>query len=143
MTDPSLGATSGGGVSGDDLDARYGRRPPRDRRPLLTTALAAFVVLALAWAIWAGVSLTRASIGWRATAVDTADPGVVRVSFEVTQATRRAAMCSVRATDAAGAVVGWVDVAVPASTSGTATATAAVRTSRPATGGGVLTCVRR
>jgi hypothetical protein len=130
-------------VSADDLDARYGRRPARDRRRLLAAALVAFVVLALAWAIWAGVSLTRSSISWRATAVDAADPGVVRVSFEVTQAAGRAAVCSVRATDAAGAVVGWVDVAVPASPTGTATATASVRTTRPGAGGDVVTCVRR
>ena len=130
-------------MSSHDLDARYGRRPARGRRALPGAALAAFVVLALAWSIWAGVSLTRAGIDWRATAVDTADPGLVRVSFEVTQAAGRAALCNVRATDPAGAVVGWVDVPVPASASGTATATASVRTARPAAGGGVVTCVRR
>jgi uncharacterized protein DUF4307 len=143
MADSSLAATSGGGVSAHDLDERYGRRPAGDRRRLLVAAVAAFVVLALAWAIWAGVSVTRATVDWRSTAVDTAAPGVVRVSVEVTQAAGRAALCSVRATDAAGAVVGWVDVAVPSSTSGTATATASVRTTRPAAGGGVVTCVRR
>jgi len=89
------------------------------------------------------VSLTRAGIDWRFTAVDTADPGVVRVAVEVTQDAGRAAVCSVRATDAAGAVVGWTDVGVPASASGTATATASIRTTRPAAGGGVVTCVRR
>ena len=130
-------------MSADDLDVRYGRRPARDRRRRLTVALAAFVVLALAWAIWAAASVARARIDWRATAVDTADPGVVRVAVEVTQDAGRAAVCSVRATDAAGAVVGWTDVGVPTSTSGTATATASVRTTRPAAGGGVVTCVRR
>jgi hypothetical protein len=130
-------------MSADDLDLRYGRRPPADRRRLLAAALAAFVALALAWAIWAAVSLTRAGIDWRATAVDTAGPGVVRVSVEVTQAAGRAAICTVRATDAAGAVVGWTDLPVPASASGTATAAASVRTTRLAAGGDVVTCVRR
>jgi hypothetical protein len=130
-------------VSADDLDLRYGRRPAADRRRLLAAALAAFVAVSLAWAIWAAVSLTRAGIDWRATAVDTADPRVARVSFQVTQAAGRAAICNVRATDAAGAVVGWMDVRVPASASGTATAAASVRTTRPAAGGDVVTCVRR
>jgi len=130
-------------VSGDDLDARYGRRPSRDRRRPLAAALAVFLVLAVAWAAWAGVSVTRATIDWRPTGVDTADPGLVRVSFQVTKAAGRAALCTVRATDAAGAVVGWVDVPVPASASGTATATASIRTTRRATDGAVVACVRR
>jgi hypothetical protein len=68
---------------------------------------------------------------------------VVRVSLEVSQAAGRAAVCSVRATDADGQVVGWVDVPVQPSGSGTATATATVRTVRPAADGAVVTCVRR
>ena len=130
-------------MSSHDLDARYGRRPARDRRRPLVAALAGVLVLALVWAIWAGVSVTRATIDWQPIAVDTSSPGVVRVSFSVTRAAGRAALCTVQATDAAGVVVGWVDVPVPASASGTATATASVRTARPATDGGVVTCVRR
>jgi hypothetical protein len=130
-------------VSLDDLDVRYGRRQARDRRRLLVAALVAAAVLALAWAIWAAGTVSRAGISWRATAVDASDPAVVRVSFEVNQAPGRAAVCSVRATDSGGQVVGWVDVPVPPSASGTSTATAAVRTVRPAADGGVVTCVRR
>jgi len=130
-------------VSLDDLDVRYGRRRARDRRRLLVGALASAGVLALAWAIWAAGTVSRAGISWRPTAVDTSDQSVVRVSFEVTQAAGRAAVCSVRATDADGQVVGWVDVPVPPSASGTASATAAVRTTRPAADGTVVTCVRR
>jgi hypothetical protein len=127
----------------DDLDVRYGRRPAGGRRRVLAAAFATALVLALAWAVWAGGTVSRARIDWRAIAVDTSDPAVVRVSFEVTQAAERAAVCSVRATDGDGQVVGWVDVPVPPSASGTATATAAVRTTRSAVGGGVVTCVRR
>ena len=130
-------------MSLDDLDVRYGRRPARDRRRVLVAVFALVGVLVLAWAVWAGGTVSRATIGWRATAVDASDPAVVRVSFEVTQAAGRAALCTVRATDADGQVVGWVDVPVPPSASGTATATAAVRTSRPAADGAVVTCVRR
>ena len=130
-------------MSLDDLDVRYGRRPPRDRRRVLVAALATAAVLALAWAVWAGGTVSGARIDWRATKVDRSDPAVVRVSFEVTQPAGRAAVCSVRATDADGHVVGWVDVPVPPSASGTSTATAAVRTTRPAADGAVVTCVRR
>ena len=130
-------------MSLDDLDVRYGRRPGRHPPRMVIAALAVAGVLALAWAVWAGGTVTRARIDSRATAVDTSDPAVVRVSIEVTQAGGRATVCSVRATDADGQVVGWVDVPVPATASGTATATAAVRTTRPAAGGGVVACVRR
>jgi hypothetical protein len=130
-------------VSLDDLDVRYGRRPARDRRRLLVAVLAVVAVLALAWAVWAGGTVSRATTSWRATAVDASDPAVVRVSFEVDQAAGRGAVCSVRATDADGQVVGWVDVPVPASATGTATGTATVRTVRPATDGAVVTCVQR
>ncbi len=130
-------------MSLDDLDVRYGRRPGRHPRRMVIAALAITGVLALAWAVWAGGTVSGARIGWRATNVDTSDPAVVRVSFEVTQPAGRAAVCSVRATDADGQVVGWVDVPVPPGASGTATATAAVRTIRPAASGGVVTCVRR
>ena len=126
-------------MSLDDLDVRYGRRPARDRRRLLVTVLAIVAVLALAWAVWAGGTVSRATISWRATAVDTSDPVVVRVAFEVNQAAGRGAVCTVRATDGDGQVVGWVDVPVPPS----ATGTAAVRTVRPATDGTVVTCVQR
>jgi hypothetical protein len=100
-------------------------------------------VLALAWAVWAGVTIGRARIDWRATAVDSSDPAVVRVSLTVTQDAGRAALCSVRATDAGGRVVGWTDVGVPASPTGTATTTATLRTTRQAAGGAVVACVRR
>jgi Domain of unknown function (DUF4307) len=55
----------------------------------------------------------------------------------------RSAVCAVRATDAAGAVVGWTDVRLAPVDSGAATAAVAVRTSLPATGGGVRDCIAR
>jgi hypothetical protein len=125
------------------LDERYGRRPARDRRPLLLAALGVFVAAAVVWAVWSIITLTRSTLSWRDVDVDTSDPAVVRVTFEVSQATDRAALCAVRATDAAGAVVGWADVPVGPSPAGTAEAQARVRTVRPAAGGGVVTCVRR
>jgi hypothetical protein len=129
-------------VSLDDLDVRYGRRTPHDPRRLLTVALAAFGVLALAWAVWAGVTISRSTIDWRTTSVDTSDPALVRLSLAVTQAAGRTAICSVRATDAGGRPVGWTDVRVPASPTGTATVTTTLRTTRAATDGTVVTCVR-
>ena len=123
------------------LDERYGRAPARDRRRLLAVLLGAFVLVAAAWAVWSLVLLGRTTLNWSTTAVDTADPAAARVSFEVSGGEAGPAVCSVRATDADGVVVGWTDVQVRAGTPGGATAT--VRTTRQAAGGGVVSCVRR
>ena len=125
------------------LDERYGRRRTRDRRPLLLAALGVFVVAAAVWAVWSLVVLNRDALGWQDTGVDTSEPGVVSVSFAVSQHAGRTALCSVRATDARGAVVGWVDVPVGPSGTDATEARVRVRTVRPATGGGVVSCVRR
>jgi hypothetical protein len=125
------------------LDERYGRRTGRDRRPLLFAVLGVFVLLAATWAVWTIWSLGRTTLTWTTVAVDASDPASVRVSFQVSQAAGHAALCSVRATDAAGAVVGWVDAPVRAATTRTTGAEVRVRTVRPATGGGVVSCVRR
>jgi hypothetical protein len=125
------------------LDERYGRRPARHRRGLLLAALGVFVAAALAWAVWSIWALSRTALTWQDVGVDTADPGQVRVTFEVSQAAGQAALCTVRATDAAGAVVGWAEVSVGPASTGRAAGEARVRTIRPATGGGVASCVRR
>jgi Domain of unknown function (DUF4307) len=130
------------------LDARYGRRPPSTagRRRLLA-ALAVFVAAFAAWAVWAAVGITQSSLTWRDAGADASDPGAVRVSFVVSLAPGREAVCAVRATDVSGAVVGWLDVPVQAPASGgplvRVTTTATVPTSQPATGGGVSDCARR
>ena len=125
------------------LDERYGRRPARDRRPVLLAALGLFVAAAVAWAAWSLVTLNRSALSWQDVGVDASDPASVRVTFEVSQASGRAALCAVRATDSRGAVVGWADVPVGPSTGDRATGEARVRTVRPAAGGGVVSCVRR
>jgi Domain of unknown function (DUF4307) len=123
------------------LDERYGRRPDRrGRRRLLVAVLAVLVVAAAAWAVWAAFALARSSLTWQDAAVDAADPAAVRVSFVVRAAAGTRVVCTVRATDGAGAVVGWLDVPVALPASGRATATAVVPTSQPATGGGVGAC---
>ena len=124
------------------LDARYGRAPRRDRRRLLLAALAVFATAAAVWAVWSIAVLVRSDLSWRNTGGDLADPAVARLSFEVTRADGAAVLCTVRATAAGGRVVGWADVRVPAGAA-KATTTATVRTVLPATGGGVVTCVRR
>ena len=130
------------------LDARYGRRPPSPaRRRRLFAALAVFVVVAAAWAAWAAVRLTQSSLTWQDAGADTSDPALVRVSFVVSLAPGRRAVCAVRATDRSGAVVGWLDVPVEAPAAGgplvSVTTSATVPTSEPATGGGVSDCARR
>jgi hypothetical protein len=130
------------------LDARYGRRPPSPaRRRRLLAGLAVFVVAAAVWTVWAAIRITASSLTWQDTGADASDPAVVRVSFVVSLAPGRRAVCAVRATDSSGAVVGWVDVPVAAPSSGgplvRVTKTAPVPTSQPATGGGVSDCAPR
>jgi hypothetical protein len=131
-------------MSGADwLDERYGRRPPGRGRVVLVAALALVAACAVAWAVWAVAGLSRASVSVGQVTVDASDPGLVRVSFEVSVPSGRSAVCAVRATDAAGGVVGWTDVHLAPDGSGAATAAVAVRTSMPATGGGVRDCIAR
>ena len=124
------------------LDARYGRRPQRDHRRLLAAGVAAFVAVALVWAAWSILVLVRTGLSWRDTGSDLSDPAVARLTFEVTRADGAEAVCSVRATAADGEVVAWADVRVPPG-GPTVSATATLRTTRPAAGGGVVACVRR
>jgi hypothetical protein len=131
-------------MSGTDwLDQRYGRRPPGRRRVALVVVLALVAAGAVAWAVWAVAGLSRASVSVGQVTVDASDPALVRVSFDVSVPGGRSAVCSVRATDAAGVVVGWADVRVAPAGSGAGTASVAVRTSMPASGGGVRDCIAR
>ncbi len=123
------------------LDERYGRAPARDRRRLLTVLLGAFVLVAVVWAVWSLAVLGRTTLRWGTTAVDTGDPAAARVSFQVSGGVAGPVVCSVRATDAGGVVVGWTDVQTRSGDPGGTTAT--VRTSRPAADGSVVSCVRR
>jgi hypothetical protein len=126
------------------LDQRYGRRPPRPgRRRLLVAVLAAFVMAAAGWAVWAAVTSAGASLSWQDTGTDAGGPAAVRVSFAVRAAAGSRVVCAVRATDDRGALVGWLDVPLVVGSSGRATVTATVPTSQPATGGGVSACARR
>jgi hypothetical protein len=130
------------------LDARYGRRPPSPgRRRGLLAALALFVLVAGGWAVWASIRITQSSLTWRDAGADASDPALVRVSFVVSLAPGRRAVCAVQATAASGAVVGWLDVPVEAPASGgplvPVPRTATVPTSQPATGGGVSACAGR
>jgi Domain of unknown function (DUF4307) len=126
------------------LDERYGRRRPRPgRRRLLVAVLAVVAVAVAAWVVWAALGVARSSLTWQDGAVDAADPAAVRVSFVVRGAAGAHVVCTLRATDAAGAVVGWLDVPVALPSSGRATVTAVVPTSQPAIGGGVGACAPR
>jgi hypothetical protein len=126
------------------LDERYGRRPARrGRRRALVVLLALCVLAALTWAAWAAVAFTRSSLSWQDSGVEVQGTSAVQVSFVVRAAPGTHVVCAVRATDDAGAVVGWLDVPIVAPGSGRANATATVPTSQPATGGGVSSCVRR
>jgi hypothetical protein len=131
-------------MSGTDwLDERYGRRAPGRGRTVLVAAVALVAVAGIAWAVWAATGLARATVTVHEVTVDASDPGLVRLSFEVSLPRGRTAVCSVRATDANGAVVGWADVVIPRVESGAGGAATEIRTSLPATGGGVRDCIAR
>jgi hypothetical protein len=144
MASASPGTASDAGGVRARLDERYGRRPARPgRRRALVALLVVFVAAAIAWGVWAAVTLTRSSLTWQDAGADVLGSSAVRVSFVVHAAPGTHAVCAVRATDHTGAVVGWLDVPVVVPESGRATPTATVPTSQPATDGGVGSCVRR
>jgi hypothetical protein len=126
------------------LDARYGRRrPARGRKRVLVAVLALLVAAVTGWAVWAAFAVARSSLSWLDQGADAANPAAVRVSFAVTAAPGAHVVCTVRATDGGGVVVGWLDVPVTVPASGRTTATVVVPTSQPATGGGVAACALR
>lgn len=126
----------------DAIAARYGRTPgsrTRDRR-LLWIVAAAFVVVFVAWVVWAGLDGSRPSIEARNTAHELIDDTRVSVSFEVTGPQNTPMACSVQALNEQFAVVGWKVVELPLSEQRTRTFTELVRTTELSNTGVVDTC---
>lgn len=126
----------------DAIAARYGRTPgsrTRDRRLLWITA-AAFVLVFVAWVVWAGLDGSRPSIEARNTAHELIDDTRVSVSFEVTGPQNTPMACSVQALNEQFAVVGWKVVELPLSEERTRSFTELVRTTELSNTGVVDTC---
>jgi len=126
----------------DAIAARYGRTPgsrARDRR-LLWIVAAAFVLVFVAWVVWAGLDGSRPSIEARNTAHELIDDTRVSVSFEVTGPQNTPMACSVQALNEQFAVVGWKVVELPLSDKRTRSFTELVRTTELSNTGVVDTC---
>ncbi|MGK9146514.1 DUF4307 domain-containing protein [Plantibacter flavus] len=124
------------------IEARYGRTPgsrTRDRRALWIVA-GAFVVVFVAWVVWAGLDGSRPSIEARNTAHEIVDDTMVSVSFEVTGPQDTAMACSVQALNEQFAVVGWKVVELPRSEQRTRSFSELLRTTERSNTGVVDTC---
>jgi hypothetical protein len=118
---------------------RYGRSPSPSRRRLAVLAVVVVVAAALGWFAWAAWSGRAAATGTDVGFV-VVDDGTVRVTFDVTKPKDRGATCTIRALDSGFAVVGTVQVQVPASGRSVVRQTSTVRTTNRATTGGVESC---
>ncbi|MEU5874439.1 DUF4307 domain-containing protein [Glycomyces sp. NPDC047369] len=97
-------------------DGRYGRRrEPAKRRPAVTAAFTAGVVVAGIAAAWLLMeSYGQDEVSERLLAYDDSVAGQVAVTFEVYKPAGEGAVCAVRSRDLAGAEIGYAEVEVPA-----------------------------
>jgi hypothetical protein len=118
---------------------RYGRAPSQSRRRLAVAAVVVVVAGALgwfAWVAWSGrASATGSDVGFVVV-----DDATVQVTFDVTKPKDRSATCTIQALDPGYAVVGTVQVQVPASNRDVVRQTSTVRTTNRATTGRVENC---
>lgn len=127
----------------DALAARYGRtRTNRARdRWLLIGAAVAFVVVLVAWVVWAGLDGQKPSVQ----ATDTGhrllnEERAVEVTWTLSVPPGNETACIVQAFDEDFTVVGWRVVEIPASDQYLRTLTERVRVAREANTGLISTC---
>ncbi|NUQ90521.1 MAG: DUF4307 domain-containing protein [Glycomyces artemisiae] len=123
-------------------DGRYGRRrEPAKRRPALTAALTAGVVVAGVAAAWLLMeSYGQDEVSERLLAYDDSVAGQVAVTFEVYKPAGEGAVCAVRSRDLAGAEIGYAEVEVPADDSTRVEMTYVLPVEGDANTGEVLRC---
>lgn len=120
---------------GTDLDARYGRAPRRTRAIAVWTTAGVIVLAAVAWFVWARPIDSGQQEFWRDTGYRIVDDARIEVSFEATLPAGQAATCAVSAENEAHAIVGWVEVPIPASETAIRQFAVPLRTTdRPVTG---------
>jgi hypothetical protein len=125
-----------------DIDARYGRgsrRRTRDRL-LLWVAAPVFLLVVVAWVIWAGLDGSKPLIETQDIAYTVVDEHSVDVTFQVSVPTGTATSCAVQALNESFAVVGWKIVDLPPSDQYTRSFTESLRTSELATTGLIYRC---
>ncbi len=125
-----------------DIDARYGRGSRRRTRDRLLLWLAApvFLLVVVAWVIWAGLDGSKPLIETQDIAYTVVDEHSVDVTFQVSVPTGTATSCAVQALNESFAVVGWKIVDLPPSDQYTRSFTESLRTSELATTGLIYRC---
>jgi hypothetical protein len=124
------------------LDERYGRTAQRRRRGRVTAIVAgvALVGAAAAWGVWTGVGGATTALDTTTTGITITSDQATDVQWLVTGRAGTALVCAIEATDAAGAVVGLAEVAVPADGRVNRAGETRVRTVRRASNGLIESC---
>jgi hypothetical protein len=125
-----------------DLAARYGRTPSVKRRTRIVVAASAlaFVIVFVAWIVWAGLLGPSAQFESSDTGYTiTGDDGVT-VRWSLSMDPGRTAACAVQALNSTFAIIGWKIVEVPASTLRTRDFSEPVRTTELAVTGLIYRC---
>lgn len=124
------------------LDARYGRSPRgrRNRRVVALVTAAAFVVVFVAWVVFAafdgtGSKLESADVGYQVGSDRSVD-----VQYTVSVDAGTAVDCAVEAQNSGFAVVGWKIVHLPAADQRSVTYTTSLATSERAVTGLIYSC---
>ncbi len=125
-----------------DLAARYGRTVSARRRTRLVVAASAlaFVVVFVAWIVWAGLLAPGAQIESTDTGYTITGDDSVTVRWSLNMDPGRTAKCAVQALNSTFAIIGWKIVDVPASTQRTRDFTESVRTTELAVTGLIYRC---
>ena len=122
------------------LSHRYGGGPARASRVrVLVPAL--LLVIATAWALWAGFSGNRHEITWQVDRFDT-QPAQVVISFTLHRPADVPVTCTFRARGRDGAVVGTGDLTLPPSKRSTVSSVYTLATSATPVTGEIETCRR-
>lgn len=119
---------------------RYGPEPRRMSRRTATTLAAAVVAAAVGWAAWISFGPGNKGVSFVEVGYKLPSDTSVEVTFEVSKAPDRTAVCTVRALNNGFAEVGLVDVRVGPSAKRSTTVRAVVPTSERAVSGNVKAC---
>ena len=124
------------------LDERYGRTPDRRRRGRIGAIVTGAVVLVavIVWAVWTGVGGAVQALDVTTTGITISSDEATDVQWLVTGRSDTKLVCAIEATDDSGAILGLVEVVVPADGQINRSGATQVRTVRRATNGLIDSC---
>lgn len=124
------------------LDERYGRTPTRRRRGRITAVVAAAAVAVgvVAWGVWTGVGGAADTLDAQTVTAAVRSDEATEVRWLVTGRPDTRLVCVIEARDNSGAVVGLVEVVLPATGDPNRRGDTVVRTVRRATTGLIVSC---